>query len=134
MSSRRRRARAVAPSRMVMETFTSLEELDLSCNWIGDPGARALAKLTGLASLDLGDNKIDGDLTALEALTALRKINLSGAVLTTPMTALWRSPALQEAILKTTRLPGAPPEILSEDYVDNCLPQLRAHLEAGGSR
>jgi hypothetical protein len=62
-------------------------------------------------------------------LRKLRTINLSGSHLDHDVATFWTLPSLQEAILYKVSLPGAPVEILSkDDYRDNCLDRLRAHL------
>jgi len=62
-----------------LAALTGLTSLDLGDNAIGDEGARALAALTGLTSLNLAYNRIgDEGARALAALTGLTSLHLAG--------------------------------------------------------
>ena len=59
--------------------LTGLTSLDLGGNQIGDDGAGAIAGLTGLTSLDLGGNQIGDDgAGAIAGLTGLTSLDLGG--------------------------------------------------------
>jgi internalin A len=76
------------------------------------------------------------DLGPLSGLTALRKLDLSNCRLSGLFAAIWQAPPLQEAFLYQASLPPVPPEVLSQQYSDNCLPRLRTWLrerETSGS-
>ena len=69
--------------------MTSVEELNLSGNWITDAGLRHLERLTNLRSLDLGDQRegrpriTDTGVSHLSGLTELRRLELRGSLVTT---------------------------------------------------
>jgi internalin A len=116
-----------AEGAQALKGLVNLTSLYLNYNGIGDEGAQALKGLVNLTSLYLNYNDI-GEICPLVSLRNLREINLSASHLDHDVPAFWMLPSLQEAILHEASLPGVPVEILSENYYDNCLDRLRAHL------
>jgi internalin A len=146
-----RRNRIGPAGAQALSALTGLTTLDLLNNAIGDAGAAALAALTGLTTLNLAANGIgdagfghlltltklkslDLSITGVTALTPLfrmpqlRSLTLNGCHVRESYEALWLSEALEIVQFGEGSIRGIPPELLSTDYDDNCLPRLRAHV------
>jgi internalin A len=103
-----------------------LRELNLNENGIGADGARALAGLVNLTTLDLAHNGVI-DLSLFLHLKKLRKLDCSGCRVEQAPPELWEMPSLEEVILYETELPSVPQEVLSQSPYGSCLQRLRAH-------
>ena len=68
------------------------------------------------------------DLAPLQALTNLETLNCSGCDLNRGQEMICRIESLLQLLLQNTKIPGVPPEVLSQSYDDNCLHRLRARL------
>lgn len=113
----------------MLGTLTGLRYLNLSgCSQL-TTDASVLSTLTGLQWLDLSWRSQLTDVSVLSTLTGLQQLNVynsSGLSLSVgprdlPLT-WW--PALQK--LYAVRLVGAPVELGSDRYGDNCLPRIKA--------
>jgi internalin A len=112
----------------VLSTLTGLQQLDLTgCDRLTD--VSVLSTLTGLQQLNLcGCDRLT-DVSVLSTLTGLKQLNVYNSVaLPLPvglrdLTLTWW-PALEK--LYADRLVGAPVELGSDRYVDNCLPRIKA--------
>ena len=87
-----------------------------------------IKSLTALTSLDCSDTEIK-DLSPLLGLDALSGLTANHCKLDHFPPELWNKETLEEVNLFKSRVKGIPDEVLSKDeYSDNCLPALRAHL------
>jgi Leucine-rich repeat (LRR) protein len=107
--------------------LTGLTSLDLGGNRIGDDGARALAALTTLTSLKLFENGIS-EVDWLLELDRLEAVDLSRNHIRSVCPQLWLKPRLRYACLAEGSLGDVPSNVLSKQYVEDCLPRLRAYL------
>jgi internalin A len=116
-----------------LATLTALQSLD--CGRIRVSDLAPLAPLTALQSLDCSFTQVR-DLAPLATLPALESLSIHHCQIQHfPPALIWR-PGFENLLAKNTSLPRIPPEVLSQDWDDNCLPRLRAHLrdlEAGSS-
>jgi internalin A len=108
-----------------LSRLSALQSLDCSYTQIAD--LSPLSRLSALQSLNCWDTQI-ADLSPLSRLSALQSLVCSGCVLKTIPNGFWDKPSLQHLFLFETRIPGIPPEVLSQSPIDNCLSSLRAHL------
>jgi internalin A len=102
----------------------ALQSLDCSDTQVAD--LTPIAGLLALQSLDCSDTQVT-DLGPLGRLLELQTLDASGLRIGQFPDWLNGAAALEELLLFATRLPGTPPEVLSQHYGDNCLESLRAH-------
>ena len=138
-----------------LATLTSLQSLDCDYTQVSDLAPLAnltalkslycrhtqvsdlapLATLTALQSLDCDYTQVS-DLAPLATLPTLKELSINDCqILHFPPALIWHA-AFKKLQAKNTTIPQIPPEVLSQDWHDNCLPRLRAHLrdlEAGSS-
>jgi Leucine-rich repeat (LRR) protein len=107
--------------------MTGLTSLDLGGNRIGDDGARALAGLKALTSLKLSGNGIS-EIDSLLALDRLEAIDLSRNHIASVCPQVWLKPRLRCGCLAEGSIGDVPGNVLSGEYVEDCLPRLRAYL------
>lgn len=108
-----------------------LERLDCYHTRVSDLGP--LACLVNLQTLDCSKTEVS-DLRPLATLTQIRRLDLSGCQLVDFPRGLLERPSLEWLDLWETEVPGVPAAVLSQDFDDNCLESLRAHvrdLDAG---
>ena len=125
-----------APNRVAADLprlalLPSLEQLCLER--VGCDSLESLSSLGGLIWLDCRRNEIR-DLGPINGLTALQSLDCSDCRLGDVAVAFWWRESLRDLTLYRTRIPGIPAEVLSQEFNDNCLASLRAHLrdlEAG---
>ncbi|MEM1345730.1 MAG: leucine-rich repeat domain-containing protein [Pseudomonadota bacterium] len=105
--------------------LTALQGLNCYGTLVAD--LTPLAGLTALQSLDCSSTQV-ADLTPLAGLTALQSVKLTECQIVRFPDGLFDLPKLEEVFLEGGRLADVPAEVLSQEYGDNCLPRLRAHL------
>ncbi|MGZ8951122.1 MAG: leucine-rich repeat domain-containing protein [Methylobacter sp.] len=111
--------------------LTALQTLHCSGTSVAD--LSPLSGLTALQMLDCSSTSV-ADLSPLSGLTTLQTLDCDHCELKQIPEGFWDKPSLQELSFYQAQLPGIPAEVLSQNYFDNCLEQLRAHLhdlEAG---
>ena len=109
-----------------IKDLTALTSLDCRSTQISD--LADIKSLTALTSLDCSDTEIK-DLSPLLGLDALSSLTANHCKLDHFPPELWNKETLEEVNLFKSRVKGIPNEVLSKDeYSDNCLPALRAHL------
>jgi internalin A len=114
-----------------LSSLIALRSLDCGLTPVSD--LTPVSSLPALQSLSCGGTQVS-DLTPLGRLLSLRKLDCSHCALEALPQGICDLPSLEELILFKTRVPGVPPEILSQQYGNNCLAAVRAHfrdLEAG---
>ncbi len=119
-----------------LKGLVKLTDLNLSYNSIGAEGAQALAGLVNLTTLNLyGNGEIDAE--PLYGLRHLKSLDASWCAFPDGFDLGRMSFRLEKLILHETRIPGVPPEVLSQDFLsDNCLDRLLSHeddLKAGAA-
>lgn len=106
-----------------LERLTALETLDLDSTDISD-----LSSLAGLSALQSLTTHYCTRLQSWEALIHhgnLRTLDgMEMGACGVPLAVVFTWPKLEELIVN--QMSGVPPEVLSEDWEDNCLPRLRA--------
>jgi len=105
--------------------LTALTSLDCSGTKVSDLGP--LSRLSGLNSLDCSDTEVS-DLGPLSGLTALTSLDCSFCQITQVPEGLFDVPKLEKVFCYESRLGDIPAEVLSQEWDENCLPRLRAHL------
>ena len=108
-----------------LKALSKLERLSIEDCPVSD-----LSPLRGLAALRDLNCSYSGvhDLTPLVELSKLEELSAEGCSLDDLPHQLVFGETLDELTLHNTTIPGIPPEVLSEQEYDNCLPTLRAHL------
>jgi internalin A len=107
----------------------------LSCSLTPIADLSPLAGLAHLKTLDCSFTSVE-DLSPLAGLDRLEELHLNNCQLKTIPEGFWDKPSLRRVHLFQSRLPDIPSEVISQEWMDNCLPRLRAHLrdlEAAGA-
>ncbi|MBC3910934.1 leucine-rich repeat domain-containing protein [Undibacterium umbellatum] len=111
--------------------LSALQSLEFSETQVSD--LTPLAQLSALQSLVCGFTQVS-DLTPLAQLSEVQKLDISECNIQSWNASLIWGKAFQNLITYRTTLNQIPSEVLSSDWKENCLPNLRAHLrdlEAG---
>jgi internalin A len=115
-----------------LAALTGLQTLDCSNTQVSD--LAPLAALTSLQTLNCPSTQVS-DLAPLVALTGLQALDCSYCKIADVPHDFWNKQSLTKVVTLEATIAGLPPELLSQDWDDNCLPRIRAHLAdlaAGG--
>jgi internalin A len=105
----------------------------LDCSWTQVSDIAPLKDLTALQSLDCSGTQVS-EIAPLVGLAKLKELTCNEVKLAALPEWFVSALTIRELIFHKTRIPGVPAEILSAEFYESCLENLRAHFldEQGG--